>query len=156
MDFDAGAAVLAGLIAGAIMIVPIYMGLVMMPSQMKMDILRLLGTMMFPLGAITYPVGIMTHAGASIGFALIHVAFFELFDLESNLAAWGVLFGAVHWAISGIGFGMMPMIHRGIRANAVPRPGLMASAFPPMTVAGFLMVHLLYGVLVGTFYELLR
>ncbi|MCH7735271.1 MAG: hypothetical protein IH961_08675 [Chloroflexi bacterium] len=33
MDFDAGAAVFAGPIAGAIMIVPIYMGLVRMPLR---------------------------------------------------------------------------------------------------------------------------
>ena len=156
MDFDAGAAVLAGLIAGGIMLVPMYMGLLLMPGQMKMDILKLLGTMMFPLTAMTYPTGLMIHAGNSIGFALVHVAFFELFDLESNLAAWGLLFGAVHWVISGVAFGMMPLMHRGIRQNIVPAPGLMASAFPQMTVAGFLMVHLLYGVLVGTFYDLLR
>ena len=156
MDFEAGAGVLAGLIAGGIMLVPMYMGLLLMPGQMKMDILKLLGTMMFPLTVMTYPTGLMIHAGNSIGFALVHVAFFELFDLESNLAAWGLLFGAVHWVISGVAFGMMPLMHRGIRQNIVPAPGLMASAYPPMTIAGFLMVHLLYGVLVGTFYELLR
>ena len=35
MDYDAGAAVLAGLIGGAIMVVPLYMGMAAMPNQMR-------------------------------------------------------------------------------------------------------------------------
>ena len=155
MDFDGGTAVLAGLIAGGIMLVPIYMGLMMMPGLMKMDLLKLLGTMMFPLTAMTYPMGLMIHLGMSIGFALAHVALFDAFDLESDLAAWGLLFGAIHWVISGAALAMMPLMHRGIKQNIVAAPGPMALSYPPMTAMGFLMVHLLFGVLVGTFYDII-
>lgn len=46
MSFDAGAAIGAGLIAGAVMSVLLYMGIAMMPRQMKMNLFLMLGTMM--------------------------------------------------------------------------------------------------------------
>jgi len=46
MSFDVGTAVGAGLIAGAVMSVLLYMGIAMMPRQMKMNLFLMLGTMM--------------------------------------------------------------------------------------------------------------
>jgi hypothetical protein len=40
MEFDAGAAVAAGLIAGSAMSVFLYMGIGMMPNQMRMNTRR--------------------------------------------------------------------------------------------------------------------
>ena len=109
MDFDGGAAVGAGLLAGAAMSMLLYMGIAIMPGQMKMNLFRMLGTMMFADGSMAYVVGAMMHAMMSIVFALIHVAFFTAFDLETSLAAWGIVFGLAHWMVSGMGLGMMPM-----------------------------------------------
>lgn len=153
MEFNSGAALAAGVLAGLIMLVPMYMGLAMMPNLMKMDMLKLLGTMMMPVSGMTYPIGLMVHLGASIVFALIHVAFFNLFDIDSAFAAWGILFGLVHAVIAGIGFGMMPIMHKGIKDGVVDAPGFMTLNLPMATVAGFVMVHVIYGVLVGAFYE---
>ncbi len=154
MDFDTAAAIGAGLLAGAIMLVPIYMGLLMMPEQMKMDLLKMLGTMMMPVSGMTYGIGLMAHAMMSIVFALIHVAFFQLFDIEGEFALWGLLFGAVHWMMVGVAFGMMKSsVHRGIRDGAVQAPGFFGLSMGTTTAMGILMVHLIYGVLVGTFYD---
>lgn len=155
MEFEGGSAVLAGLISGAIMTVVLYMGIAMMPRQMKMNLLLLLGTMMLDRGPMAYVMGAMTHAGMSIVFALIHVALFDAFGLDSALAAWGILFGLVHWVIVGMALGMMPAMHRGIKLGAVSAPGVYATGYPAMTTMGFLMLHLLYGVLVGAFYTAL-
>ncbi len=169
MDFDATAAIIAGLIAGAIMVVPLYMGLAMMPSQMKMNLFLLLGTMMLtskpmayatggttsPNKPLAYVVGAMVHAVMSIAIALIHVAVYEAFDLETDLAAWGVLFGFVHWVIVGMGLGMMRFMHPLIRSGEMDDPGAFALKFPAMTAIGFFMLHIVFGVLVATFYELL-
>ena len=101
MDFDAAAAIFAGLIGGAIMVVPLYAGLVMMPKQMKMNLFLLLGTMMLtskpmayatggttsPNKPMAYVAGAMVHAIMSIVFALIHVAIYTAFSLETALAA---------------------------------------------------------------------
>ena len=90
--FDGGFAVISGLAGGAAMVAALYMGIAMMPGQMKMNLLRLLGTMMLPDGTMAYMAGGMIHAGMSIVFGLLHVAIYAAFDLESNLAAWGTTF----------------------------------------------------------------
>ena len=152
MTFDGGAGAAAGIIAGVIMVAILYMGIAMMSRQMKMNLFSLLGTMMLDRGPMAYVMGTMVHAGMSVGFGLVHVALFDAFDLDSSLAAWGLLFGLVHWAIVGMALGMMPVMHRGIRLAQVEAPGAYALGYPPMTAMGFLMLHLLYGVLVGAFY----
>ncbi len=154
MDYDILAAIGAGLIAGAIMLIPMYLGRMMMPDQMKMDLLKMLGTMMLPASGMTYGVGLVIHAMMSVIFALVHVAFFFWFDLESSLVLWGLLFGAVHGIMIGIAFGMItPSTHRGIRDGVVEAPGFFGLSMGMTTAMGILMVHLLYGVLVGVFYE---
>ena len=153
LDFSIGEAVGAGALATVIMTAVMYMGKYMLPRQMPMDILYLLGSMMSRQKMPAYVMGSMMHAGAGIGFALIHIALFVAFDFDENLWAWGLLFGAIHWAIMGMMMGMMGAMHPAIRAGHVPNPGPFLKNFPPMNVMGFLMVHLLYGFLVGVFYE---
>ena len=156
MDFDAGAAIIAGLIGGAVMVVPLYMGIALIPNQMKMNLFLLLGTMMmFRGGMMAYAAGAMIHAVMSIAFALIHVAVYIAFDLETELAAWGVLLGAIHWVIVGMGLGMMRFMHPLIRSGEMEDPGAFALKFPVMTAVGFFMLHIVFGVLVAVFYELL-
>lgn len=153
MEYNYPAVVSAGLIAGAVMLIPIYLGRMMMPDQMKMDLLKMLGTMMMPVSGMTYGVGSVIHAMMSIIFASVHVAFFVWLDIDSSLALWGLLFGAVHWMMVGVAFGMMKSsVHRGIRDGAVQAPGFFGLGMGIMTAVGILMVHLIYGVLVGAFY----
>ncbi len=152
MEFEAGAAVAAGLIGGAVMALLLYMGIAMMAAQMKMNLFRLLGTMLLEEGTAAYVLGGMVHAMMSVLFGLVHVALYIALDLESNLAAWGLLFGVGHWMIVGMALGMMPMMHRGIRNGSIDAPGFYALSYPRMTALGFLMLHLVYGVLVGALY----
>lgn len=151
MDFPATLG--AGLLGGLAMTAILYMGRAMMPSQMKMNILQLLGTMMFRPTPAVYMAGAMMHAANSIVFALIHVGIYEAIDLDSNLAAWGLVFGAVHYMVAGMALGMMPKMHAGIRSGAVQAPGAFAMGYPAGTAMGFLMLHLLFGVLVGVLYD---
>ena len=79
---------------------------------MKMNLFYLLGSMMLRQEVIMiYLAGMMVHAVMSIAFALAHVGGYQSLDLDSNLVAWGLLFGFVHYLIVGMAFGMMPMIH---------------------------------------------
>ncbi len=50
MDFEPGWAILAGLVGGAVMAVILYMGIILMPQQMKMNLFMMLGTMVLPGG----------------------------------------------------------------------------------------------------------
>ena len=97
----------------------------------------------------------MVHAGLSIGFALAHVGLYQAFGLESNLVGWGVLFGAIHWLIVGMGMGMrmMRIMHQGIKTGIISAPGAFALGYPKMTAAGFLILHVVYWVLVAAMYE---
>ena len=152
MEFEGGAAVAAGLVGGAVMALLLYMGIAMMATQMKMNLFRLLGTMLLEEGTAAYVLGGMVHAVMSVLFGLIHVGLYTAFDLESNLAAWGLLVGIGHWMIVSMGLEMMPIMHRGIRSGSIDAPGFYALNYPRMTAMGFLVLHLVYGVLVGVFY----
>ncbi len=151
MDFVA--AIGAGLLGGTVMAALLYMGLAMMPSQMKMNLFYLLGSMMLREKVMIYMAGIMAHAVMSIAFALIHTGVFEATGLDSNLAAWGLLFGLVHYLMTGMALGMLPMVHPRIRDGELQAPGAFALSYPKGTAMGFLMLHLVYGVLVGVFYD---
>ena len=61
----------------------------------------------------------------------------------------------VHWVIVGMGLGMMRFMHPLIRSGEMDDPGAFALKFPAMTAIGFFMLHIVFGVLVATFYEAL-
>ena len=154
MDFNIGAAIIAGVVATVVMTLVMYMGRAMMPQQMPMNILHMLGTMMTRSTGPAYVMGTMMHGVMGIVFALIHVAVFVAFGLEA-LLAWGILFGVVHWVIAGMGMGMMGTMHPVIRSGEMPAPGPFVKNLPMMNVMGFLMVHVIYGLVVGGLYQAL-
>ena len=69
--------------------------------------------------------------------------------------AWGLLFGFVHWIATGLGLGMLPMVHQLIRSGEMDAPGAMALKYPAMTTMGYFMLHLLFGVAVAVAYSAL-
>jgi hypothetical protein len=152
MDFEVGWAAGAGLMGGAAMTAVLYMGIAMMPNQMRMNLLPMLGTMMLPMGPMAYVAGGMVHGVMSAVFGLVHAGVFAGLDIESATAAWGLLFGLVHWAAAGMALGMMPLMHRGIQKGEIEAPGYYALRLGPATAMGFLMLHLLFGLLVGVIY----
>ena len=153
MDFSAGAAIGAGLVATAVMTVVLYMGIAMMPKQMTMNLLYMLGTMVTRSKTPAYVVGGMMHAMMGIVFALIHAGVYAGLDIESGLVGWGLLLGLVHWLVVGMGIGMVGTMHPMMRSGEMMAPGLFVKNHPLMTVMGFLMLHLIYGLLVGLLYE---
>ena len=155
MDFNIGAAIIAGVVATVVMTMVMYMGRAMMPQQMPMNILHMLGTMMTRSTGPAYIVGAMMHGVMGIVFAIIHAALFAAFGLESTLVLWGVLFGVVHWVIVGMGMGMIGTMHPVMRSGEMMAPGPFVKNLPMMNVVGFLMVHIIYGLVVGGVYQLL-
>jgi len=152
MEFEPGWAILAGLIGGTVMAVILYMGIILLPKQMKMNLFSMLGTMVLPAGAAAFLMGAMAHAAMSVVFGLIHGAVFAAADIDSSEAAWGLLFGLVHWAIVGMALGMLPLMHPRMRDGEMDAPGFYALSYPLMTAMGFLMLHLVFGVIVGALY----
>lgn len=153
MDWNGAAAVSAGVAGTAVMTAIMYMGLAMMPRQMPMNIMYMMGTMMSRSTMPIYVMGAMMHFGLGIAFGLAHTALYSAFELESGLVVWGILFGLVHWMIAGTGMGMLGSTHPRMRTGEVFAPGLFLRNFPQMTVMGFMMLHMVYGLVVGALYE---
>ena len=101
--------------------VVLYMGIAMMPRQMTMNLLYMEGTMMTRNKAVAYLAGAMMHTAMGIVFALVHVAFYQAFDLTDNLVAWGVLFGFVHYLVVGMALGMIGSMHPLMRSGGMER-----------------------------------
>ena len=148
--FDVVGAIVAGLIGGAVMAALLYIGIAMMPAQMRINLFLMLGTMMLPVGVVAYVLGAMVHAMMSVAFGLAHAGVYAT-GIEPNVG-WGLLFGAVHWVAVGIGLGMIPIMHRGMRAAEIEKPGMFALSLGAMTAMGFLVLHLVFGVVVGVVY----
>jgi hypothetical protein len=144
-------AVIAGLIGGGVMVPLLHMGIAMMPDKMRMNLFKLLGTMLLLAGGAAYVLGFMIHAMMSVVFGLLHAAFFTWLGVEVGWL-WGLIFGSVHWAAVGMALGMMPMMHRGIRNDEVEAPGFFAMKAGGPTAMGFLVLHLVYGILFGVIY----
>ncbi len=154
MDYSFGAAIAAGALATVVMTAMLYIGMAVMPRQMPMNILYMLGTMMIPRNKMmAYVAGTMMHAMMGIAFALAHTGVIKGLDLTSALVAWGVLFGFVHYLIVGMGFGMIGTMPPLMRTGQMPAPGIFVSNLPMMTVMGFLMIHLVYGLVVAALYD---
>ena len=153
MDFSAWAAVGSGLVATGVMTAMIYLGLGMFPKQMPMNLLYMIGTMMTRGTLSVYIAGGMLHPAMGVIFALGHTGLFQALDLESDLAAWGLLFGFAHYLGFGMVMGMMPSIHPLMRSGELAAPGFYGKNYPSMNAMGILVVHLVYGLLVGVLYE---
>ena len=169
---NVGIAVLAGIIGGMAMVALLYPAIWMLPRQMKMDFLLIVGTMFVPVGAAAYASGLLVHLMMSAAFGLVHGGVIEALGVTSagEGAAYGALFGLAHAVFAGVALGMMPLLHPRMRpeqpkliaafagAAAAPEqelldpPGFFGLNYPPLTVMGFFMLHVMFGVIVGALY----
>ena len=169
---NVGVAILGGIIGGTAMIAVLYMMIWLMPKEMKMNLLLMLGTMIVPAGAMAYLVGLMMHAMMSVLFGVAHGALLASVDVDSAAPGLGlgVLFGFGHAFVTGAMLGVMPLMHprmRPLQPKLVPAmlgpapvseeealgpPGFFALNYPPLTVMGFFMMHIMFGITVGVVY----
>ena len=141
----AGRAFAAGVAGGIVMSIILAMARGMgMPAQLEM----LEGTMMLPPGPAAFWLGMMMHLIISGVIGLIYGWGFE----AVRRAGWvtGLGFGVIHAIIAGMAMGMMPMIHP--RIPPMHAPGWFMSNIGMMGVAAMVMLHLIYGAVVGAIY----
>ncbi len=106
-------------------------------------------------------IGLVIHLMISGLIALVYAYGFEHI---THKAGWltGAGFGVIHVLIAGVFMGMIGMIHRlMVASQPVPAghllaPGFFAANFGMLTVGAFVMLHLLYGAIVGGFYVFSR
>lgn len=154
-NYEAGAAILAGLVGGLGFLVVVYMGLGI--GMTRMNFLSILGSMMAPKAprGTAYGVGFVIHMMLSAAFGLLHAGILTALDVTSvgSAAAWDLLIGAVH----GVGAlivmpTMLTMAHPLVRRGELERPGLAMMGYGSMTPAGSLMAHVVFGLITGSIY----
>lgn len=142
----AGKAFLAGVVGGAVMSVFLAMARAIgMPARLEM----MMGTMFMPEGTAAFVVGLIMHLMISGLIALIYAWGFEH---VTHRAGWtmGVAFSIIHIIIGGVFMGMMPMMHP--RMPPMNPPGAFMANLGAMGVVAFVMLHMIYGAIVGAMY----
>ena len=145
--------ILAAIIAGIVGTAALSMVMAMAPKMgmPKMDIVGMLGTM---FGKFNSTLGWMMHFVNGIIFAIIY-AFLWNSGIGSATLVGGLIFGAVHWLITGMIMGMVPMMHVGVKNGDVEAPGMwMTKQGGMMAFVGGLIGHLIFGLVVVLVYNL--
>lgn len=152
VEFEAGPAAISGLLGGAAMFVLLYGAMAMMPRVMRMNMMALLGGMLGLTGAVGFAGGTMIHAMMSVLFGFAHVGVFALLDAQEITIAGGAALGAAHAIMSGVMLGAMPMVHPLIRSGRMEAPGPLGWSLGPMNAAGFVVLHIVFGVVIALTY----
>lgn len=144
----AGKAFAAGVVGGAVMSVLMAVArLLGMPVNLEM----LLGTMtgMEP-GAVAWVLGLIIHLVVSGAIALLYGLGFEYVSHRAG-ALPGVVFSLIHIVVGGLLMGMIPAIHPQVPETLAP-PGAFMSGLGDIGVVAFVVLHAIYGAIVGVMY----
>ena len=146
---------LAAIAAGVVATIVFTIVMVMAPKMgmPEMDIVGMLGSM-FGVPA-NRMMGWVMHLMMGVIFAIIYALLWNAGVGSASLGS-GALFGVAHFLIVGLMFGVMPMIHAGIKSGAVPAPGVyMLSSGGLMGFMGGLIGHVVFGLVVALVYPLI-
>lgn len=144
----AGKAFAAGVVGGAVMSVLMAIARLL---GMPVDLETLLGTMtgMDP-GAMAWVLGLVMHLVISGAIALLYGLGFEYVSHRSG-ALPGVVFSLIHIVVGGLFMGAIPAIHPEVPETLAP-PGAFMSNLGDMGVVAFVVLHAIYGAVVGVMY----
>ncbi len=152
VEFEAGPAAISGLLGGAAMFLLLYGAMAMMPRVMRMNMMALLGGMLGLTGTAGFVVGTMMHAMMSVAFGLAHIGIYTLLDTQEITVASGVGLGVAHAVVSGVMLAALPMVHPLVRAGRMEAPGPFGWSLGPMNAVGFVMLHIVFGIVVALTY----
>lgn len=173
MEFQFWPAVIAGLVGGAVMSMMIAM--MRKAGKTEMDMALIEGSMLSGDRGKAKAIGTFMHLVVFSGLIIgsIYAWLFDVFGVSDGNAWWvGALYGIVHGIIAGLVMSVLPAMHPrmrgGVESDEVDRvggpsdgslllkpPGVFAKNYGPATPPGVLMVHVVYGLVVGLVYSLL-
>jgi hypothetical protein len=138
----------AGVAGAVVMSIIMAMARAMaMPVNLEM----MLGTMMGgPPSLANWIMGFIIHLVAGGIFALIYAAGFEYLTHRADWLV-GVGFGVIHSLFAGLLMAVMPAMHPLI-PEALPAPGAFMLNLGLMGVLAEIILHLIYGAVVGAMY----
>lgn len=143
-----GRAFMAGALGGLVMTVLTAIARAM---GMQVNLEMLLGTM-FGLspGSAAWVLGLVMHLMISGLIALLYAFGFERVTHRAG-AGIGAAFSFIHMVIAGVFMGVIPMMHP-LVPEQLPAPGAFMVNMGAMGVGAFVMLHLIYGAIVGGIY----
>ena len=151
LDGAAGAGVVAALVTLFALAVAMFL-----ERSLRINVIPFLGSP-FPLpGWLKDLTGLALYGGLSIVFALGYGALYSALEIESNVIEWGVLFGLLHWAITGALLVQVVRVHPRVRDGSILDPGPFLINLSGINGFGFLVLHILFGMTAGFFYDALR
>ena len=153
IDVEVGAAVLAGLIAGAIMEGPVYMQKAL-GLPVKQNIFRTWGILFGQRGTAGYVLGLLFHQLIAVIAAILYAVFFRLIGVEGDLWLWGVLGALIHYAVAGPVVAIIPSLNPD--TGNLREQGLAYKNYGPLDVVTSLVGHLVFGLSTGVLYGLLH
>jgi hypothetical protein len=144
----ASKAFIAGVVGGAIMSVLLAIGRAL---GLNIPLELLLGTItgMAP-GPIAWVLGLILHLFISGAIALVYGLGFEYVSRRSG-ALPGVVFSLVHMVVGGLFLGVLPALHPLI-PGTLRAPGMFMSNYGDIGVIAFVVLHAIYGAIVGVMY----
>lgn len=155
MEPDLAAAGLAGLIAGAAMLL-VRVSLRAAGLDLRMDVVRMWATIFRLRGGSGWMVGLVMHLVVSVAVGLVYAFGLRyIFNASDGLAVWGVIGGVIHYVIAGVFLTIAPDLNPEM-PQRVPAPGMFAGRLGGADVAGFLAGHLAYGLAFGIAYAVLH
>jgi len=139
-----GAGMLGAVAMSVIMAVARLAG---MPANMSM----MLGTMLgLTAGGAAWVVGFIMHLVISGALALVYGWVFE--RVVHHAGIWtGTAVSVFHIVVAGLFLGMMPAMHPAMPGMMNP-PGIFLSNLGAMGVVAFVLLHIIYGMIVGGMY----
>lgn len=147
-----GRAFLAGVIGGMVM------GMMLMvahsSSMTPLNMAMYQGSMMLgETSSTAWWLGMFSHLMISGLIGIIYAVGFEYITKASSWLI-GAGFGIVHWLIAGVFLGMMSMMHPLMQAGGeLAPPGFFATNFGMFSIIAVLVLHVIYGAIVGLIYN---
>jgi hypothetical protein len=144
-----GKAFLIGMLAGAVMVLLLAIGRLF---GIQANLSMMVGTMFgFAPGIGTWILGFIVHVVLSGLIAFLYAAGFE-YITHSASASIGATFSIIHILIGGFMMGLIPLLHPMI-PEMMPAPGAFLAGLGVAGVIEFIVLHLVYGILVGAMYS---
>ena len=141
-------AILGGLIGG---LATTALGVIARAVGIPVNLELLLGTMVVATpGLAAALVGFGMHMVISAAIAVVYAIGFEHWARRGGWTV-GLAFSLVHTAIAGIAVGLMPFIHPRV-PEALPAPGPYLANLGVVGVGYFVLLHAVYGMIVGAVY----
>jgi hypothetical protein len=96
--------------------------------------------------------GLAMHLGFAAIFGVLYGAVMERAQRRGMRI--GIILAGAHAVASGLLLPLFALIHPLLKSGRIPQPGFFAANLGALTVAIFVAVHLLYGIIVGELYRL--